>query len=59
MKKGTDFSLNKLTLISKLIYHTRLSVNESFLTDDKFLRGYLQRYKKKNLKIQSNIYPTC
>lgn len=57
-KKGTDYSLNKLALISKLIYHTGLSVNESFLIDDEFLRGYLHRYKKKNLKIQSNIYPT-
>lgn len=58
-KKGTDYSLNKLALISKLIYYTGLSTNDNFSTDDEFLRGYLQRYKKKNLKIQSNIYPTC
>ena len=58
-KKGTDYSLNKLALISKMIYYTKLSINESFLTDDEFLRGYLQRYKKKELKIQSNVYPTC
>ena len=59
MKKGTDYSLNKLALISKMIYHTELSANKEFLTDDEFLKGYLQRYKKKDLKIQSNIYPTC
>ena len=59
MKKGTTYSLNKLALISKMIYYTELSVNKDFLTDDEFLRGYLQRYKKKDLKIQSNIYPTC
>ena len=58
-KKGTDYSLNKLALISKMIYYTELSVNNDFQTDDELLRGYLQRYKKKDLKIQSDIYPTC
>ena len=58
-KKGTTYSLNKLALISKMIYYTELSVNKDFQTDDEFLRGYLQRYKKKDLKIQSNIDPTC
>lgn len=59
MKKGTTYSLNKLALISKMIYYTKLSVNKEFLTDDELLRGYLHRYKKKDLKIQSDIYPTC
>ena len=34
MKKGTTYSLNKLALISKMIYYTKLSVNKEFLTDD-------------------------
>lgn len=54
--KEDGISLNKLCLISNLIYHTRLSRNKNFLDDDEALKGFLKQYKNKQLKGYSPIY---
>ena len=54
--KENGISLNKLVLISNLIYHTRLSRNKNFLDDDEALKGFLKQYKNKQLKGYSPIY---
>lgn len=57
-KKCDTVSLNKLILISNLIYFTRLSRNQNFLNDDEALKGFFKQYKGKVLKSQSGIYPS-
>ena len=54
--KEDGVSLNKLSLISSLIYHTRLSRNKNFLDDDEALKGFMKQYKNKDLKGYSPIY---
>ncbi|MCM1356894.1 MAG: hypothetical protein NC212_10880 [Staphylococcus sp.] len=58
-KKGAGVSLNKNLLISKLIYHTRLSTNRNFLDDPESLKGFFKQYRGKTLSGKSSIYPTC
>lgn len=58
-KKGAGVSLNKNLLISKLIYHTRLSTNRNFLDDPESLKGFFKQYRGKILSGKSSIYPTC
>lgn len=55
-KKGETVSLNKNLLISKLIYHTRLSANENFKFDAESLKGFFKQYKNKKIKTLSRIY---
>lgn len=54
--KGTTLSLNKLLLISKLIYITGLSKNENFLGSDETLKGYLQQYKDYKVNGMNKFY---
>lgn len=58
-KKGDGVSLNKNLLISQLVYHTRLSTNENFLTDTDSLKGFFKQYRGKNISGKSSVYPTC
>ncbi len=58
-KKGDSVSLNKNLLISQLVYHTRLSTNENFLTDTDSLKGFFKQYRGKNILSKSSVYPTC
>lgn len=44
-KKGSTLSLNKMLLISRLIYITRLSKNKSFDESDETLKGFFKQYK--------------
>ena len=57
-KKGETVSLNKNLLISKLVYYTQLSKNTNFLDDTDTLKSFFKRYKDKDIKGFSNIYPT-
>ena len=54
--KEEGISLNKLQLISILIYQTRLSRNKNFLYGDEALKGFLKQYKNKQIKTYSPIY---
>lgn len=58
-RKGDNVSLNKNLLISQLIYHTRLSTNENFLSDAESLKGFFKQYRGKTLSGKSSVYPTC
>ncbi len=44
-KKGEIISYNKLLLISKIIYFTRLSRNKNFDESEDTLKGFLKQYK--------------
>ncbi len=44
-KKGSTVSLNKLLLISRLVYFTRLSKKNSFIESEETLKGFLKQYK--------------
>ena len=55
-KKDSLVSLNKKLLISKLIYFTGISKNTSFKDSDDTLKGFLNQYKDKDLKMISKIY---
>lgn len=58
-KKGNGVSLNKNLLISQFIYHTRLSTNENFLSDEESLKGFFKQYRGKKISGKSSVYPTC
>lgn len=51
-KKGSTVSLNKMLLISRLVYIAELSRNKNFLDSDDTLKGYLKQYK--DYKVSSN-----
>ena len=55
-KKAETVSYNKKTLISRLIYFTKLSYDKKMLVDDEQLKGYLSQYKKDDVKSTSGIY---
>lgn len=54
--KDNDVSLNKLSLISLLIYKTKLSRNKNFMVGDEALKGFLKQYKNKKLTSYSPLY---
>ncbi len=53
-KKGSLVSLNKLLLISRLIFIIGLTRKESFLESEDSLKGYLKQYKNYNMKNMAN-----
>ncbi len=55
-KKGNNGLINKQLLISKLVYFTKLSRSESFLTSTETLKGFLQQYKDLNMNRSNMIY---
>ncbi len=55
-KKGSTVSLNKLLLISKLVYITGLSSNDSFLASEETLKGFLKQYKDYKLDSLNGNY---
>lgn len=57
-KKGDNGLFNKSLLISRLIYHTRLSTNPNFKDDAEILKGFFKQYKEKQLHTLSSVYPT-
>lgn len=57
-KKGARHSIKERALISRLIYFTRLSKHESWLTDDEYLKSFLKQYKESDFwNRTSSIYP--
>lgn len=50
--KGSTISLNKLLLISKLVYITGISKNDKFLDSVDTIKGYIKQYK--NYKIEGH-----
>ena len=55
-KKGSDVSLSKMLLISRLVYFTKLSVNDSFRDDEQTLKGFIKQYKDYKMDKQQNGY---
>lgn len=55
-KKGATSSLNKLLLISKLIYITGLSKNDKFLDSVDTIKGYLKQYKDYKIEGENKFY---
>lgn len=55
-KKGSTVSLSKIMLISKLVYITGLSRNESFLNSEDTLKGFLKQYKDHKLDSLNGNY---
>jgi len=55
-KKGSTVSLNKQLFISKLVYFTKLSRSESFLTSTETLKGFLKQYKDLDMNRPNMIY---
>ena len=57
-KKGAKHSIKERVLISRLIYFTKLSKKEFWLTDDEILKSFLKQYKESDFwNRTSNIYP--
>lgn len=56
--KGSTVSLNKLLLISKLIYITGLSKNDRFLDSVDTIKGYLKQYKGYKIDGENKFYST-
>ena len=57
-RKGAKHSIKERILISRLIYFTRLSTEEVWLTDDEILKSFLKQYKESDFwNRTSNIYP--
>lgn len=54
--KGATISLNKLLLISKLIYITGLSKNDKFLDSVDTIKGYLKQYKNYKIDGENRTY---
>ncbi len=54
--KECDFSFSKNLLISRLIYFTRLSINESYDVSADNLKDVLKKYKDKSIPAINNIY---
>ena len=56
-KKKDTVSVDKNILISKLIYYTRISKNDTFKFADKdLLKGFFKQYKNKHIITHSDIY---
>jgi len=55
-KKNSDVSLSKMLLISRLVYFTKLSINDSFRTDEQTLKGFIKQYKDYKINKQYNGY---
>lgn len=56
-KKKDTVSVDKNILISKLIYYTRISKNDTFKFADKdLLKGFFKQYKNKQIITHSDIY---
>lgn len=57
-RKGAKHSAKERILISRLIYFTRISTEEIWLTDDEILKSFLKQYKEADFwNRTSNIYP--
>lgn len=52
--RNGEVSYNKLFLISRLIYLTKISENEEFYYEPSTLKGYMSRYKNKGIKGRIN-----
>lgn len=55
-KKGDTVSLNKVLLISRLIYLAKISTNSRFKDDEDTLKGYIKQYKNKTINVKGQIY---
>lgn len=51
-----EVSLNKLLLISRLVYLTRMSENDNFLYSDDTIKGFLRQYKGFKLSSRGKFY---
>ena len=57
-KKGAKHSIKERVLISRLIYFTKLSKKDVWLTDDEILKSFLKQYKESDFwNRTSSIYP--
>ena len=54
--KGATFSLNKMLLVSRLIYILGLTDNDKFLDSDDSLKGFFKQYKDFEMNMANGIY---